>query len=324
MQAYYEKNTYLLNHEVNKTFENILAMSDTEFRDWCIELRKIVVYCWDTLGIPPRVGYNTDGIIEQFQQMDTFPVQKFIVTDELTGNKDTIRNTHILGNAVNQWFPSMLSVRINYTEEDKGRSIYDFFAQDELLERFITYAKRHFKRDSFYAYSVPLQVNDMRFGEDLPTAEDAMSWLYKFHEEGFANREIYSYWLAPVDDKEYTGYNEALKGQQYLLLTKDQIKILKLAGIHTTNVSDKSNTYQIRVYKFGQQLFPIGLKAWRVSFCQYPANFPPLTAKLIYEMYTEKFKQDITILVWDPSMGWGGRLLGALTVKDDRTLTYLR
>lgn len=318
MKHFYEKNDYLINSFTNVTFEEILSFSEEQFRNWCIEVRKQVVYCWDVLGIPPRVGYNEDEIVDQFQQMETFPVNKMLVKNELTGERNVIRNTHTLGNAVNQWFPTMMKVRINYSDEDKGRSIYDFFADDSLLERFITYAKRHFKRDSFYAFSNPIQKNDDRYGLDLPRTDDAINWLYQFHEEGYEKREKYSYWLAPTKEKEYSGYNEDLKGINYLIVTKDQIKILKLDPKHLTNLTD-ADTYYIRVFELGQKVFPIGFKFWRVSFNQYATNFPPLIAKWVYDNYLP----DGSSVVWDPSMGWAGRLLGCLAAKDTKQITYL-
>jgi len=65
------------------------------------------------------------------------------------------------------------------------------------------------------------------------------------------------------------------------------------------------------------------LKAFRVSFCQYAVNFPPLTAKYLYERYTEHFKMQEQINIYDPSSGWGGRLLGALSVNDERNIHYI-
>jgi len=57
--------------------------------------------------------------------------------------------------------------------------------------------------------------------------------------------------------------------------------------------------------------------------CQYAVNFPPLTARLIWERYTNDFKDKDIINIWDPSSGWGGRLLGALSVKSDRNIHYI-
>lgn len=321
---FYEKNDYLLKHKVNKNFEDVLWMTKDEFRNWCIELRKTVVYSWDVLGMPPRVGYNEQGIIEQFQQMESFPVHKFETVDELTGEKDVIRNTSIIGNAVNQFFPTMMKTRINYSKNDGGKSIYDYFARDDLLDTFITYATRHFKRDSFYHYSSTVKSEDKVNYGSLPVASSGADWIKHF-ESSFRSRGEYDYWLQPkAEDAEYTGYNEELKKQTYLSLTKDEIESLNIPEKCKTNVDyTKSERYQIRPFKFGQKLFPIGFKAFKVSFCQCAVNFPPLTAKYLYEKYTSHIKSQDTIRIYDPSSGWSGRLLGAMSVSDDRNILYI-
>ena len=67
------------------------------------------------------------------------------------------------------------------------------------------------------------------------------------------------------------------------------------------------------MFKFGQRIFPVGFKAFRISWCQYAVNFPPLTAKYLYERYTEHIKEQDVINIYDPSSGWGGRILGAMS-----------
>jgi len=321
---FYEKNRELLESPVNKTFEEVLWMCKGDFRKWVIDLRKTVVDLWDNKGLPPRVGYTKDDIIDQFSQMESFPVYKFETVDELTGEKDVIRNTSVIGNAVNQWFPTMMKTRINYTKKDDGKSIYDYFAKDELLDTFVTYATRHFKRDSFYHYSNPIKANDKSTYGNLPVTNSAVEWIKQF-EESFRQKEEYDYWLNPINaEKTYTGYNEELKGKVYLTLTKDEIESLNIPDRCKTNVDYlKSETYHIRPFKFGQKLFPVGLKAFRVSFCQYAVNFPPLTAKYLYEKYTEHLIGQDTIRIYDPSSGWGGRLLGAMSISDNRHVVYI-
>jgi hypothetical protein len=249
---FYEKNTEFLESPVNKTFEEILWMPKDKFRQWVIDMRKTVVKLWDEKGQPPRVGYNEQEIINQFNEMTSFPIHKFPVKDELTGEEDVIRNTSVIGNAVNQWFPTMMKTRINYTKDvEKGKSIYDYFAKDELLETFVTYASRHFK-------------------------------------------------------------------------TKDELLKLNVPDNCKTNVEHKdAQMFRVRLYKKGQKVFPVGLKAFRVSFCQYAVNFPPLTAKYLYEKYTEHFKTQDQINIYDPSSGWGGRLLGAMSIDDERNIHYI-
>lgn len=302
-------------------------MSPEQFREWVIELRKAVVYAWDVLGIPPRVGYSKEKMIEQFNDMESYPVHEFLVTDDLTGKKDLIRNTSNIGNGVNQFFPTMMKTRINYTKDvNAGKSIYDYFAKDELLDTFVTYATRHFKRDSFYHYSLPALMGQVEHYGDLPIENSGFSWITSFEKE-FRHKGKYDYWLAPVKEEvEYTGYAEHLKHTKPLLLTRLDIELNwdMIPTRSKTNVDwERSEVYRIRYFEPGQKLFPIGLKAFRVSYCQYAVQFPPLTAKFIYDTLTERWKGEKTIYVWDPSSGWGGRLLGALSVKDDRHITYL-
>ena len=324
MNWFYEKNRELLESPVNKKFEEVLWMTKDEFREWVIDLRKTVVDLWDNKNLPPRVGFDKRGIIDQFNQMQSYPVHEFETVDELTGEKDVIRNTSIIGNAVNQFFPTMMKTRINYTKNDDGKSIYDYFAREDLLNTFVTYATRHFKRDSFYHYSQVAKVNDKEGYNDLPVAETGADWVKQF-ESKYRSRGKYDYWLQSKDiEKEYTGYNEDLKNAKYLFLHKDEIEALNIPDKCKTNVDfEKSEYCQIRPFEYEQRLFPIGLKAFRVSFCQYAVNFPPLTAKYLYEKFTNHIKNQELIRIYDPSSGWGGRILGAMSVNDDRKILYI-
>jgi hypothetical protein len=317
---FYERNDWLLNHETNKTFDEIQLMSDDEFRQWFIDLRKAVVYAWDVLGQPPRVGWNEDEIRKQFRDMHGFPVHEFAQVDELTGEKNVIRNTSVVGNAANQWFPTMMKTRINYTKNDDGLSIYDHFVRDDLLEKTLKYARRHYKRDSFYHYSNTIKVGEVvKIGthrKKFKTGDEFVQWF----EENNIREYGYDYWIeSRDDDEEYTGYNEDLKNAKYL-----EISDLSLCNVHTIkNIQAKQSKYRIRLYTLGQKLFPLGLKAFRVSWCQYAVNFPPLTAKYLYEKYTQHITGQDKIIVYDPSSGWGGRILGAMSSRTVLPLHYV-
>ena len=294
---FYERNSYLLDHPINVTFETLLWMSKEEFREWCIELRKIIVYCWDELGIPPRVGYNEEDIIDQFKKLQSIETHEFLVADKLTGNKDTIRNTRVEGNVVNQWMPSMMKTGINYTAySNKARSIYDYFAKDELLDTFVTYASRHFKRDSFYHYSNPVKINDNEVYESLPVTDNGLDWILQF-EDKFRKRNEYDYWICCKGiDKKYSGYNSDISKMQFLTLSDNNLDELNLIIPKKclTNIDYKdTDNYQIRAFPLGQKIFPLGLKAFRVSFSQYATNYPPMTAKWVYETFCPKNKKSI-------------------------------
>ena len=222
---FYQKNEKFLRHPVNREFADILAMSNDDFSSWVIEMRKVVADLWDNEGLPPRVGYNEKEIVNQFDKMSTFPVHKFSVVDEYTGENNCIRNTSNLGNAANQWFPTMMKTRINYKANDDGLSIYDHFVQEELLEKVIKYASRHFKRDSFYAYSTPVQAENM--SDSLFFAETGVEWIEKF------NSSDYDYWIQPYDiKKEYTGYDSVKNTKEVSTLDGETVT-------HSSSIKDR-------------------------------------------------------------------------------------
>lgn len=337
---FYEKNDELLKSEVNKTFEEILWMSESEFQTWVAEMRSEVIRIWDEKGIPPRVGFSEQEIIDQFREMRSYPVHHsidgFESVDEETGIKDCIRNSSVLGNAANQWFPTMMATKINYTDDTSaGLSIYDHFKEPSLLPKMITYGRRHFKRDSFYHYSYPIKV--FTDGDNITEylkkyfvepKNTAVEWIKAYEAKRNSYENTFDYWLEAKEDvSEYTGYGDNLRNVSYLRLTRDELNSLGniVPEKCKTNIEYKNrDVFQIRVFKRGQRVFPIGLKAFRISVCQYAVNFPPLTAKYLYEKFTEDIKNQSQITIWDPSSGWGGRILGAMSVENDvRKIHYI-
>lgn len=323
MKYFYERNSYLLEHEVNKTFEEVLWMTDDEFRQWLRDMRKEVAYSWDELGLPPRVGWSEDAIIDQLNKMSSYPVHEFECVDEETGEADVIRNTSVVGNAANQWFPTMMKTKIVYNDISKAKSIYDHFVDEDLFEKVYTYGHRHFKRDSFYHYSNPVKVSEMvSIGTRRHTVISGLQFCTWFELYG-RQYNTHDYWLKPDKEQEYTGYDDKLRGVEWAQITKEEIENLDIPDKCKVNMRDDVDVYQIMLFKKGQKIFPLGFKPFRISWCQYAVNFPPLTAKFLYEKYTEHFKDQSVIRIWDPSAGWGGRILGAMSVRDDRNIHYI-
>ncbi len=328
MKWYYERNTSFLSSHLNKTFEQVLWMTPVEFREWVVDLRKEITRLWDETNQPPRVGCTKDEMIEQIQRLKEFNSFSLLDTDQHTSERNVlISSFNSLGNAVNQFFPTMMKTRINYTTDvNAGRSIYDYFSKPELLESFHNYAHRHFKRDSFYSYSTPVRVNESPENSGLPEVTTGVDWIKKF--ESTHRPSEWDYWLSPKssDNSYYSGFNEQIRSKVDLVLTKNDIDLLSnlIPNFCMSNVDfSKSDIHMIRVFKKGQKLFPVGFKAFRVSFCQYAVNFPPPIAKYIYEKYTKPWINEEKIYVWDPSSGWGGRLLAAMAIDSNHRLVYL-
>ena len=75
--------------------------------------------------------------------------------------------------------------------------------------------------------------------------------------------------------------------------------------------------YYVRIYNRQQRIFPSALQVFRLGLGQPAVNFPPLTAKFLYEHFTKHIDEKEKVIIYDPSAGWGGRILGAMTVKRD-------
>lgn len=323
---FYQKNKKLIEHSVNKTFEEILWMSDRQFKEWMIELRKVVIEIWDKEGVPPTVGQDEKDIIDQFERIERFIISGFLKEQAGKQKQKIILNTSKIGSAANQWFPTMMKTAINYTADlSKGVSIYDHFKKNSLLEKMLKYGARNFKRDSFYHYSHVVHQGADDIKKYLFSCKTGKEWILKFEADGKTLRKKYDYWIAPCDSqKKYTGYGGKTRNAKFLTISRKELIMLPIPDQSKTNIKNdkKADRFFIRVFEKGQRLFPIGFKAFRVSYCQYAVNFPPLTAKFLYERYLQRLGVEKAI-IWDPSAGWGGRILGAMGIKKDFKIHYI-
>jgi hypothetical protein len=334
---FHERNDRFLNDEtVNVYFEDILAMTDTEFRSWLKCVCDKLLENWDKYNIPPVVGLNETDIIEQFNKMSGFDSEKLWDVDELTGERNIIRNKYYYGSAVNQWFPTMFKASIKTTTKGKGQNIYEFFADPSKFESMYKSAIRNFKHDSFYHYSLSIIKNDKsRSQSEQPLVDNPVEWVKQF-EQHYRGKVDFDYWINPIKGKkEYSGFKKELFDVKFLWLTKDELisfynvssnpRIAFNPAIDRLTQKDwESDLFEIRFYKKKQRLFPIGMKCFRIAYGkQIAVNFPPLVAKALYEKYTEHLDHSQPIVVYDPSAGWAGRILGAMAVKDDRHIHYI-
>jgi hypothetical protein len=330
---FHERNDRFLNDKtINLNFEDILYMNDSEFRAWLQRVIDSLLDAWDNHNTPPVVGINEPEIIEQFNQMSGFDSEKLWDTDELTGERNVIRNKFYYGSAVNQWFPTMFKASIKSSTKGKGQNIYEFFADPTKFESFYKSAIRNFKHDSFYHYSKSIIRGDKsRSSAEQPLTDDPVEWVRNF-EANYRGRVEFDYWINPIKgNKDYSGFKKELFDVKFLWLTKAQCEeLIKstdcafLPWIGMSEEDQKHDLFEIRFYKYNQKLFPVGMKCFRIAYGkQIAVNFPPLVAKALYEKYTEHLDKSQPITIYDPSAGWGGRILGAMAIKDDRQIHYV-
>ena len=278
MKKYYYERSNLLESDINIYFEELLYMNDKETSEWIKNLRSFIISEWDDKGIPPTIGQNTDKILTNFGKLRDYPVEDFLVSDD-DGNENVIRNYNKQASSVNQFFPTMLKTRVGKA------SIYDWFT-DEFQDRFEKVIRRILKRDSMYNWSKCVLSN-----EEIPENFFIVQHKHNHVESKYKTLSVEE--VEKLDDKYKTNLPKELDGDTFKFL--------------------------VRRFELGQRIFPAGIQAFRLGLGQPAVNFPPLTARYLYERYTDHINidelEDKQLNIYDPSSGWGGRILGAMSSK---------
>ena len=321
----------LTNPTINITFAELMRMNDVEWEAWLHRVRAAILIQWNEYNVPPRAGMSDAEIAAAWSRLMTADIDDiWVTTDDGASGLMAPATSH---SVIGQWFPTMMKTRINYSAKDVGISIYDMFANDEIWARYVrSYASRHFRRDSFYSYSLAMKRTDeiptlpgvvptsvrelLTLMRDNPTRTE----IGAFDTEGAESFEV---WLSPATkDETYSGYSDKLGAKTSRAIWTvdiDEAKALRDSGQFPAHwfrmVPEElreSRCIQIRLYSSKTRIFPHGYKSFRVSMCQYAVNFPSLVARALYEKFTDGVAEPI---IYDPSAGWGGRLAGAITAK---------
>ena len=337
MKKWFYERSRFSEFKSNTTYHKLLQMSADEFTEWARLLRKEVTEQWDVYGTPPVIGKNEDGLITKFKKLKGNPCDYLI--EDNTGDKESlgiIKNFNKDASGVNQFFPTMLKTKISIgASADNGLSIYDHFGDPELEDKFVHIMRRAVKKDSMYSWSRSIVTkkdeNPFWNGESgkefIKNVHDGKVSIGKYSDTRFV--------LARVKKSTVGNYgtmNEEFKGHGNVYLTAEEVQDCKDSGYlndtQLSNIPDivSSETsksgkvteflYLIRHYDKTIGIFPKILQVFRLACGQPAVNFPPLTAKLLYEKFTDHIdNQDQRFHIYDPSSGWGGRILGAMSSR---------
>lgn len=370
-KPFYTKNP-ILEHPTNITFEELLDLDDRGFETWVKEMRKAMVYAWDTYGTPCRSGCTEQEISDSFKRLEGIQVSEFEHDNELggywqpnpdfVGKKDTpeflapyvltpeneanntrngkplhkrqvILNTARAGTEVDQFFHNMMKVPMSYSLTAPGYSVYDLLSKDEKFPRMLKGCRRHFRNDSFYHYSTTVRKD--RPAEALINVEnkDGEAWVRGFASGRDTDFKSWDFWVQELEmsAKEVSSGYYQVQHSNIVSLTHDQVRTLIDEGLLTprnlANIDPKNlkadHKYVIRLFEKGVRVFPKAFVAFKIGYISVPTNFPPMTAKYLYERYMRQLVADGTrkrgddFVIYDPSCGWGGRILGAMAVNRD-------
>ena len=196
--------------------------------------------------------------------------------------------------------------------------------------------KRAVKRDSMYSWS--RSIVDKKDENPFWNGQGAIDFIKDVHNEKIFNGKYsnLAIWISKVNTRtleNYGTFNQEYIGTKNLYLKAEQVQQLKddgfLSYTQLSNIDriepscETSKTgnvtkflYLIRHYDKTIGIFPKILQVFRLACGQPAVNFPPLTAKLLYEKFTNHIEnQEQKFHIYDPSAGWGGRILGAMSSR---------
>ena len=273
----------------NITFDEVQNMSYEELKDFIDNMRYEILQMWDEKNFPPMIGKNKSEVVKSFLKLKDYPLDDLFYTDKNYPQYiGLIKNFKKVGTSVIQFFPDMLKTRIN------GRSVYDWFSNENLAQEFRRVLVRTLRHDGMYSYSKCLKKRD---------SDSFVDW--------YNNKNGYDFWLEPSSESDgddvKVGYEDIKVLQEENILTE----------YHLRNITDDlrgHSHFNVRYFEKGKNLFPELIQIFRLGLGQVPVNFHSLTSRWIYENYLSETEQD-SYIVYDSSAGWGGRMLGSLSSK---------
>ena len=335
MKYFYERSKFS-EFKSNTTYHQLLEMADDEFVSWARLLRKEVTEQWDARGTPPVIGANENGIIKKFKKLKSNPADYW--EKDLSGDEESlgiIKNFNKDASVVNQFFPTMLKTKISVGKSaEGGLSIYDHFSDPTMEEKFVKIMKRAVKKDSMYSWSRSLV--DKKDENPFWDGQDGVQFVKDVHDGKVFKGKYSNLGIVLAKAKTSTLDNYGTFNQEYvgfgnLYMTADEVnqlindgylnstQISNLGDITESTTSDAGTVteykYLIRWYDKTDGIFPKILQVFRLSCGQPAVNFPALTAKWIYENYTNHIDTDEPLHIYDSSSGWGGRILGAMSSR---------
>ena len=318
MSYFYMRDDEFLTSDINKTFGELLRSSDREFSKWVDDFCSEITEQWDTKDHPPKVGVRIEEVGSEFERVCNVDTSKMWFKDELTRLRDCVIDTSNITIASN-FFPNILKAK-DTVGNGKAISVYDLYSDPKCRSTILKILTRSIKKDTFYTFSPVykcpptftgnLRKEALRFVEDTLTKESS----------GTGNQSL---WLELVLKNErriprISGL-EIKSLHERGLLTK-----VHLGGINPTSVDDTS-LFRIRPYGIKDKslkVIPTIFGKVELGASSAPTNFPVANARLLYKYITDRFKDQNEIVIYDPSMGFGGRLLGALSLRD-RSIHYV-
>jgi hypothetical protein len=314
MAYFYTKNDDIVKSSINKTFAELFTCSEEAFSTWVDSLCQAVAKQWDEKGQPPKAGVRLEDMGHEFERICRVNTEKMWFKDEQTRELDCVIDGARVAIA-NSFFPNILKAK-DTVGEDKAISVYDLFAKQSARPKTLAVLRKCIREDGFYEFA-PIYRPPTSYKGDL--RREARRITEEILTEEASGNGVRSLWIDASDKIEKRTPRINVK-ELKALETQGLLKKKHLNGVNLNKVSDDA-LFRIRVYGINNKASYVLPKVYRhleLGAGIAPNNFPSAIARLLYKYTTEKCKDQKEIVIYDPSMGFGGRLLGALSLRDRR------
>ena len=313
--SYYYTLDKITDSTLNKTYDELFNCSDDEFKKWVDDFREAVTKQWDNENQPPKNGVKLEEFKNQFERICNVDTSLMWKKDEHDRKFDCISNSTKVSIA-SSFFPNILKAG-DTLSDSKSVSVYNCYAKDELKEHTLRILTNTIKKDSFYefapVYRVPKEFKKSLRSEGKRYVKEVLT------NENNGESHI-SIWLEKTAKSELrtprVSASELRKFKENGILEEKHIKNEILDTV------DDDTLFRIRVYgigKNGRKVIPTVYRHIELGGAIAPNNFPSAIAKFLYKKYAVDHCNDQNeVVIYDPSMGFGGRLLGALSLREKK------
>ena len=315
MSAYHHNsNSVIEQSKFNIDWYDLFQMPGNDFEKYVKGLKRLVKDSWIKHNQPPVKTISDDEIVGQMKRLTDLDCTLDLQIDELTQSRDCVVMKSPIS-AANCFFPNMGKMKDIQTKQLTGYSLWDYFVENENPQTVFREIKRLIRCDGLYSYS----QNILKATPNSKGLETGEKWITDFNKNFDDN---WVYWIQNFSGKSPRGQLNLNSKTFNRLLSKGLITEDQCEGRDLSNI-DPDLPIRVKLYKKGQKIFPSGFNCFKQGIVKMGVNFPPSISKTIYQHFTEDLKHQDKIVIYDPSSGYGGRLLGALSLCGDRRIHYI-
>ena len=301
-------NEYDLSDLFNPFYQDIRLMSEDELNETSEKIRLGLLKKWNEKKQPLGGGKKTDEqIIKDFRNLSKFDDSSTLISGFDEKENKELRNVLKFfskqPSGINQYFPEMLDTPISLG--NKSKSVMDVIKNKEDFQKFfrsIVYTDRMYSFTMWYDSNEICQETWDLLGTTIP------------------------YYYFKTDSKDVTKNFDGWK-LPFFFKKEEDGTYWKLE-----NKNDKKNTKYIssseKEYENNMRIFPNITQSFRLGGGSQPvSNFSAGSARFLirygFENAIEKgiIEKD-TFVILDPSTGWAGRLVGALSIHNELRRLY--